>query len=69
MDYFKYLRSWITSDGRSDRDIRCRIGQEKQAFMDMRNLLRARSLGLGAGKRLLKKASRQCYCMDVSHGQ
>ena len=60
VDYFKYLGSWITSDGRSDRDIRCRIGQAKQAFMDMRNLLCAKIIGLGVRKRLLK-----CYIWSV----
>ena len=39
---FQYLGSWITSDGRSDTDIRCRIGHAKQTFMDMINLLCAR---------------------------
>jgi len=51
-DHFKYLGSWITSDGRSDMDIRCRIGQAKQAFMDMKKTLFARSLRLGVRKRL-----------------
>ena len=60
MDYFKYLRSWITSGGRSDRDIGCRIGQAKQAFMDMRNLLCAKNIGLGVRKRLVK-----CYIWSV----
>jgi len=60
IDHFKYLGSWITSDGRSDMDIRCRIGQAKQAFMDMKNLLCARSLRLGVRKRFLK-----CYIWSV----
>ena len=60
VDYFKYLGSWITSDGRSDRDIRCRIGQAKQAFMDMRTLLCTKIIGLGVRKRLLK-----CYIWSV----
>ena len=55
---FKYFGSWITSDGRSDRDIRCRIDQAKQAFMDMRNLLR--NIGLGVRKSLFK-----CYIWSV----
>jgi len=41
-------------------DIRCRIEQAKQAFMDMKNVLCARSLGLGVRKRLLK-----CYICSV----
>ena len=60
VDYFKYLGSWITSDGRSGRDIRCRIGQAKQAFMDMRNLLCAKAIGFGVRKCLLK-----CYIWSV----
>ena len=48
----------MTSDG-------SRIGQAKQAFIDMRNLLCAKNIGL----RFLKCTSGQCYCMDVSHGQ
>jgi len=60
IDYIKYLGSWITLDGRSDMDIRCRIEQAKQAFMDMKNVLCARSLGLGVRKRLLK-----CYICSV----
>ena len=55
----KYLGSWITSDGRSDRDIRCRIGQAKEAHMDMRNVLCARSIALGVRKRLLKSSTTQ----------
>ena len=60
IDHFKYLGSSITSDGRSDMDIRCSIGQAKQTFMDMNNLLGARSLGMGVRKRLLK-----CYIWSV----
>ena len=60
IDQFKYLGSWITSDGRSDMDNRCRIGQAEQAFMDMKNLLCARRLGLGVRKCLLK-----CYIWSV----
>jgi len=60
IDHFKYLGSWITLDGRSDMDIRCRTGQAKQVFMDMRNVLYTRSLGLGVRKRLLK-----CYIWSV----
>jgi len=41
-------------------DIRCRTGQAKQVFMDMRNVLYTRSLGLGVRKRLLK-----CYIWSV----
>ena len=47
IDQFKYLCSWITSDGRSDMDIRCRIEHAKQVFMDMKNVLCAKNSGLG----------------------
>ena len=35
-------------------DIRCRIGQSKQTFMDMKNVLCPRSLGLGVRKRFFE---------------
>lgn len=54
MDRFKYLGSWITSAGRSDIDINCRIGQAKNAFMDMRNVLRSRKVRLGIRTHLLQ---------------
>ena len=60
VDHFKYLGSWKTSDGRSDMEISCRIGQVKQAFMDMKNVLCVRSLGVGVRKRLL-----MCYIWSV----
>ena len=46
-------------------DIRCRIGQSKQTFMDMKNVLCPRSLGLGVRKRFLKCYIWQFYCMDA----
>ena len=53
-NHFKYLGSWITSEGRSNMDIKCRIGQVKQTFMNMRNVLCARNLGFRHRTRLLK---------------
>ena len=46
----------MTLDGRSNRamDIKCRIGQAKQAFTDMRNILSARNLGFGGRKCLFQ---------------
>nr|BDT61653.1 MAG: reverse transcriptase [Marsupenaeus japonicus endogenous nimavirus] len=41
---FKYLGSWITSDGRSDTDIKYRIDLAKKAFMDMKNILCAHNI-------------------------
>ena len=60
VNHFKYLGSWITSDGRSDMDTKCRIGQAKQIFVDMRNALCARNLGFRLGTRLLK-----CFIWSV----
>ena len=60
MNNFKYLGSRITSYGRSDMDIKCRIGQAKQTFMDMRNVLCARNLGFRVRTHLLK-----CYIWSV----
>ena len=60
VDRFKYLGSWISSDGRSDLDVKCRIGQAKQKFVDMKNVLCSRKLGLSIRKRMLK-----CYVWSV----
>lgn len=38
---------------RLDMDIKCRTGQANKAFMDMRNVLCARKIGMGIRKRLL----------------
>ena len=48
IDHFKYLGRWITSDGRSDMDIRCRTGQAKQAFMDMKKCIMHKELRIGS---------------------
>ena len=37
---FKYLRSWITDDARSDDDIRARVGLAKAAFWQNKELMR-----------------------------
>ena len=60
MNHFEYLGSWIALDGRSDFDVKCRIGRAKQTFMDMRNVLCARNLGFRLRTRLLK-----CYIWSV----
>ena len=39
VDIFTCLGSIITSDGRSETDIKCRIGMAKTAFTGMRNVL------------------------------
>ena len=59
-DSFTYLGSLITSDGRSDKDIKCRIGLAKKTFMDMKGVFCAKRTGLAIKKRLLK-----CYIWSV----
>ena len=38
--HFKYLRSWITDDAKSDKDIRTRVGMAKSAFWQNKELTR-----------------------------
>ena len=59
VEYFKYLGSWITSDGRSDRDIRCRNWSGKASVYGYEKSC-ARNIGLGVRKRLFK-----CYIWSV----
>ena len=39
VEKFKYLGSWITSDGSCSTDIKCRIAEAKTAFTEMRSIL------------------------------
>ena len=66
MDHFKYLGSWITSDGRSDIDFKHIIGRATQASLDMKNVLYAWKLGLGVRKHSLNVTPGQSYCMGES---
>ena len=54
VDSFTYLGSIITSDGRSETDIKCRIGMAKSAFTGMRNVLCSKKLNIETRKRVLK---------------
>ena len=56
VDSFTYLGSIITSDGRSDTDIICRIGMAKTAFTGMRNVLCSKKCNIKKRKIVLK-----CY--------
>src|SRR6267154_2570822 len=38
--HFKYLRSWITDDAKSDEGIRTRVGMAKAAFWQNKELMR-----------------------------
>ena len=63
-DSFKYQGIWITSDGRSEIDIKYRIGLAKKVFMDMKNVFCVRKIGIGLRKILLK-----CYiCLVLTYG-
>ena len=60
VDSFAYLGSIITSDGRSETDIKCRIGMEKSVFTGMRNVLCSKKLNIETRERVLK-----CYVWSV----
>ena len=47
---FKYLGTILTSDGKSQAEIRNRIGQAKTAFIKMKNILANRSLSMEVRK-------------------
>lgn len=50
---YKYLGSWITEDGKCEKDIQARIGQAKDAFWKQKELLRS-NLKLGIKVRILQ---------------
>ena len=60
VESFKYLGSLVTTDGRCNKDIRSRIAQAKQAFMDLRNILRNKQMSFGIRFRVLK-----CYVWPI----
>ena len=51
---FEYLRSFITADVRSDREIKKRIGLAKTSFNNMKTFLANRKLDLGIRKQVMK---------------
>ena len=57
---FKYLGSWVTSDGKSDKEIRHRIGMAKRAYRKMERVLASHSIKFATKLRLLK-----CYVWSV----
>ena len=59
VDSFPYLGSLMTSDARSDKDIGRRIALAKQAFSNMKDIMKS-DIGLALRKRLL-----QCYIWPV----
>lgn len=57
---FKYLCIWITSGGRSEIDVNCRVSLVMKIFMNMRNVMCVRKLGMGGRKYLLR-----CYIWSM----
>ena len=51
---FEYLGSLITSDGRSEKEIKRRIGIAKTSFNNMKSILTNRKLHVATRKRLIK---------------
>ena len=60
MDSFRYLGCCVTSVGKSDAEIKRRIGQAKTIFMQMRRVLSASTISIEIRKRLIK-----CYVWSV----
>lgn len=52
---FKYLRSLITSDGRSSQEIKQRIGQAKTAFIKKKKILVSKKINRATKNTFLKK--------------
>ena len=48
VDRIHHFNNWKSSDERADLDIKCRIGQEKKAFIDLSNVLCARAIRPGS---------------------
>ena len=54
VDKFCYLGSYITSNGRSEYDIKCRIAQGKQAFIKLDKILTSGKIAWSTRNRILK---------------
>ena len=54
VEKFNYLGSWITTDGKSDTEIKARIAQAKQAFSKMENILKTSKISMRTRLRILK---------------
>ena len=54
VEKFKYLGTWITSDGKSETEIKTRIGQAKAAFQKMNNIFTDRKIDQNLKMRLLQ---------------
>ena len=60
VEKFKYLGSWITSDGSCSTDIRCRIAEAKTAFTEMRSILSNLKMPFKLRYRILN-----CYVIPI----
>ena len=60
VESFKYLGTMITSDGRSDTEIKSRIGQAKTAFQNMRHVLVNKEMPDNLKRRIF-----QCYVEPI----
>ncbi|GFS22394.1 craniofacial development protein 2 [Elysia marginata] len=57
---FTYLGHWITEDGRSDQEVKRRIGMAKNTFSRMSKLLTNRRISFATRSRLTK-----CYVWSI----
>ena len=60
VERFVYLGQMITDDGRSDTEIKRRVGLAKSAFLNMKNLLTSQAISWRTRIRLLK-----CYVWSL----
>jgi hypothetical protein len=51
---FKYLGSWMTSDGKSEKDIKARIGMAKTAYAELKHILTNRHIAMNTRIRVLE---------------
>lgn len=54
INYFKYLGSIITDDGKSIKEIKSRIGQAKNTFLKKRKLLTSKNMNIVTKKWFIK---------------
>lgn len=57
---FKYLGSWVTSDGKCETDIKARIAMARTAFTEMRNILTNKKIAIDIRLRTLS-----CYILPI----
>ena len=69
VEKFEYLGSLVTSDAKSDQEIKRRIGIAKPAFKGMSNVLTARDINKQTKQKLIKCYIWSTMFMDVKHGR